>query len=82
MAWWSAASVVLGIERVEIFRGTAYPRDSPPIIESCRRGVFIGFPRCAWLPAASSSPDTGGGEVQRDIGSKSIGRRRKKPSMS
>jgi hypothetical protein len=45
IAWCWAALLVLDIAPEEIYHGTAYPRgDSESIIDSCRRGVYIGFP--------------------------------------
>jgi hypothetical protein len=45
IAWCWAALLKLDIEPENIFHGTAYPRgDSGTIIESARRGIYIGFP--------------------------------------
>ena len=45
IAWSWAALLKLEIEPEDIFHGTAYKRgDSEIIIESARRGVYIGFP--------------------------------------
>ncbi|HVR41476.1 MAG TPA: hypothetical protein VMU84_20445 [Thermoanaerobaculia bacterium] len=45
IAWCWAALLKLDIEPEDIFHGTAYKRgDSSSIIESARRGIYIGFP--------------------------------------
>ncbi len=45
IAWSWAALLKLEIEPEDVFHGTAYKRgDSGMIIESARRGIYIGFP--------------------------------------
>jgi hypothetical protein len=45
IAWSWAALLELKIEPEDIFHGTAYKRgDSGMIIESARKGIYIGFP--------------------------------------
>lgn len=45
ISWCWAALLKLEIEPEDIFHGTAYKRgDSAMIIDSARRGIFIGFP--------------------------------------
>ena len=45
IAWSWAALLKLEIEPEDIFHGTAYKRgDSEMIIESAKRGIYIGFP--------------------------------------
>ena len=45
IAWCWAALLQIDIAPEDIFHGTAYPRgDSPLIIESARKGTYIGFP--------------------------------------
>lgn len=45
IAWCWAALPKIDVAPEGIFHGTAYPRgDSPMIIESARRGIYIGFP--------------------------------------